>query len=108
MPFQARPARVCCDGDTPVVAYFDDLADLFCCGGEDNEEGFLVGLSVVGRPIRAGVVLEVAFFGGDVLFAEKIDEVGPGGFKIGLAGLMVWWLGGCYGEGGIRRWGWIC
>lgn len=39
--------------------------------------------------------------GGDILFAEDLDEVGPRRLKIGLRNIMLRWLE--VGESGCRR-----
>lgn len=102
MTFQARAAGVGRNRNASIVAYLNDLADFFCRRREGNEEGYFVWSRGVGGPLGAGVVLEVAFLGGDVLFAEDVNAVSPGSLEVGVASFVVRGIGGCEGEGGGR------
>ncbi len=89
---EAGAAAVADDGDAADVADLHDGRDVGGGGGVDDAEGLLGRVRLVRGPVRRGVLAEHVLDGADVVAADDLDKVGPGG--LGLAWPRLCPLGG--------------
>ena len=92
--FEGGAARVGRYGNAAGVTDLHDGGDVDGGEGLDDAKRAVGGEVGVGGPGGAGVCVQVIGGGGDVVDADDVLKVCPGGLEVGLGDVVRWGLGG--------------